>query len=135
MLAVSRGLDRDRVVDETGNQTVVFGRRGARPLHPSEMKPFIRHADGDIFRVEDVKVKDGKLLTKAGAELATPLGPPAMPAPKPPTGIPLLPEFMPGIEVPLLPSTQPSGTPLEPAPPTTPLKPELPPEKSTPPPQ
>ena len=30
-LAVSRGLDRDRVVDETGNQTVVFGRRGAAP--------------------------------------------------------------------------------------------------------
>ena len=32
MLAVSRGLDRDRVVDETGGQTVVFGRRGSRPV-------------------------------------------------------------------------------------------------------
>ena len=32
-LAVSRGLDRDRVVDETGGQTVVFGRRGSRPFH------------------------------------------------------------------------------------------------------
>ena len=31
-LAVSRGLDRDRVVDETGGQTVVFGRRGSRPF-------------------------------------------------------------------------------------------------------
>ena len=36
-VAVSRGLDRDRVVDETGNQTVVFGRRGSRPFHLDEM--------------------------------------------------------------------------------------------------
>jgi hypothetical protein len=31
-VALSRGLDRDRAVDETGNQVAVFGRRGARPL-------------------------------------------------------------------------------------------------------
>jgi hypothetical protein len=37
---VSRGLDRDRVVDETGNQTVVFGRRGARPFTLEEMQKF-----------------------------------------------------------------------------------------------
>ena len=29
---LSKGLDRDRAVDETGNQIAVFGRRGARPL-------------------------------------------------------------------------------------------------------
>ena len=36
-LALSRGLDRDRAVDETGNQVGVFGRRGARPLNREEM--------------------------------------------------------------------------------------------------
>src|ERR1041385_5323054 len=39
-IAVSRGLDRDRVVDETGGQTVVFGRRGARPFHLDELGRF-----------------------------------------------------------------------------------------------
>jgi hypothetical protein len=69
MLAVSRGLDRDRVTDETGGQTVVFGRRGSRPLHPDEMRPFLRHSDGSVFRVEDVSAKQGKLVTKSGREL------------------------------------------------------------------
>jgi hypothetical protein len=36
-LALSRGLDRDRAVDETGNQVAVFGRRGARPLDPKDV--------------------------------------------------------------------------------------------------
>jgi len=40
-LAITRGLDRDRVVDETGNQTVVFGRRGARPFKAEEMEASI----------------------------------------------------------------------------------------------
>ncbi|RYD84968.1 MAG: hypothetical protein EOP84_03955, partial [Verrucomicrobiaceae bacterium] len=56
-LAISRGLDRDRVVDETGNQTVVFGRRGARPFHLDEMRPFLRHANGTPYRVEDVTAR------------------------------------------------------------------------------
>ena len=30
-LAISKGIDRDRAVDESGNQLAVFGRRGARP--------------------------------------------------------------------------------------------------------
>jgi hypothetical protein len=37
-IALSRGLDRDRAVDETGNQVGVFGRRGARPFSLEEMK-------------------------------------------------------------------------------------------------
>ena len=53
-VAVSRGLDRDRVVDETGNQTVVFGRRGSRPFNLEEMKKFYQHADGTPYAVEDV---------------------------------------------------------------------------------
>src|SRR5439155_333055 len=41
-ICVSRGLERDRVVDETGGETVVFGRRGARPFHLNEMEHFYR---------------------------------------------------------------------------------------------
>lgn len=35
-LAISKGIDRDRAVDESGNQLAVFGRRGARPLNRQE---------------------------------------------------------------------------------------------------
>jgi hypothetical protein len=37
-LAIARGLDRDRAVDETGNQIGVFGRVGARPLNGAEQR-------------------------------------------------------------------------------------------------
>jgi hypothetical protein len=37
-LALSKGLDRDRAVDESGNQLAVFGRRGARPFNQQEME-------------------------------------------------------------------------------------------------
>ena len=37
-LAVSEGIDRDRAVDESGNQLAVFGRRGARPLNGEEQR-------------------------------------------------------------------------------------------------
>ncbi len=36
--AVSRGIDRDRAVDETGHQLAVFGRRGAHPLTLEEQQ-------------------------------------------------------------------------------------------------
>jgi hypothetical protein len=71
-VAVGRGLDRDRVVDETGNQTVVFGRRGARPFHLDEMKKFYER-DGELYTVENTYVRDGKLYTRSGEEL-TPTG-------------------------------------------------------------
>jgi len=35
---LSKGLDRDRAVDESGNQLAVFGRRGARPFRLDEMQ-------------------------------------------------------------------------------------------------
>ena len=69
MLAVSRGLDRDRVTDETEGQTVVFGRRGSRPLHLDEMRALLRHDDGSLYRVEDVSAKGQKVFTKSGVEL------------------------------------------------------------------
>ena len=85
-IAVGRGLDRDRVVDETGAQTVVFGRRGSRPFNLVEMSPFLRHlgnADasdsksphtGAFYRVSDVAVsKDANgvqsLRTTSGESL------------------------------------------------------------------
>jgi hypothetical protein len=37
-LALSKGLDRDRAVDETGHQIAVFGRRGSGPLTLEEMR-------------------------------------------------------------------------------------------------
>jgi len=37
-LAVSKGLDRDRAVDESGHQVAVFGRLGSRPLNLEEMQ-------------------------------------------------------------------------------------------------
>jgi hypothetical protein len=37
-LNISKGLDRDRAVDEVGNQIGVFGRVGARPLNGEEMQ-------------------------------------------------------------------------------------------------
>jgi len=43
VLSVARGLDRDRAVDECGNQIGVFGRVGARPLNKAEQqKMFLR---------------------------------------------------------------------------------------------
>ena len=35
-LSVSKGIDRDRAVDASGNQIAVFGRRGARPFTREE---------------------------------------------------------------------------------------------------
>jgi hypothetical protein len=42
-LAISKGIDRDRAVDESGNQLAVFGRRGARPLNDTESRSLYLH--------------------------------------------------------------------------------------------
>ncbi len=52
-LCVSRGVDRDRAVDESGNQIAVFGRIGARPLNKAEAEKMYRRPDGSVFRVSD----------------------------------------------------------------------------------
>ena len=87
-VAVSRGLDRDRVVDETGNQTVVFGRRGSRPFNFDEMQKFVRHADGTPYSVEDISNASRELQTKSGRSVAEPREfksepPPAFTPPRP----------------------------------------------------
>ena len=52
-LCISRGIDRDRAVDESGNQIAVFGRVGARPLNRQEVSRMTRRPDGSIFQVSD----------------------------------------------------------------------------------
>jgi hypothetical protein len=51
-LNVSKALDRDRAVDESGNQLAVFGRVGARPLNKDEQrKMYLRN--GKVWTVSD----------------------------------------------------------------------------------
>jgi hypothetical protein len=71
-LAISKPLDRDRAVDESGNQISVFGRRGARPFTFLEMMRLLKTNDGsgDWFRASDVPPK--LTSTAASASAATP---------------------------------------------------------------
>jgi len=52
-LAISRGMDRDRAVDESGNQIAVFGRVGARPLSAAEAAKMYKRPDGSPWFVSD----------------------------------------------------------------------------------
>ncbi len=51
-VAVAKGLDRDRAVDESGNQIAVFGRRGARPFNFQEMQRLYLK-QGKVYQVTD----------------------------------------------------------------------------------
>jgi hypothetical protein len=51
-LAISKGLDRDRGVDESGNQVTVFNRRGSRPFNKKEMEAMYMHTgNGQLYTV------------------------------------------------------------------------------------
>jgi hypothetical protein len=52
---LSKGLDRDRAADESGNQVAVFGRRGAMPFGFEDIMRMLRTNDGtgDFFQVSD----------------------------------------------------------------------------------
>jgi hypothetical protein len=52
-LAMSKGLDRDRAVDETGGQMAIFGRLGSRPFTRPEMERFFTDRWGRPYRVMD----------------------------------------------------------------------------------
>ena len=52
-LALSKGLDRDRAVDETGGQMAIFGRLGSRPFTRPEMERFFTDQWGRPYRVSD----------------------------------------------------------------------------------
>ena len=52
-LSLSRGLERDRAVDETGHQIAVFGRIGSRPFNLEEMRRLFLRADGTPWYVSN----------------------------------------------------------------------------------
>jgi hypothetical protein len=53
-LAISKGLDRDRAVDESGNQVSIFNRIGARPMTLDEMRRLYMR-NGKLYTVTEVK--------------------------------------------------------------------------------
>lgn len=61
-LALSKGLDRDRAVDETGGQIAVMGRIGSRPFTKAEMQKMYLRPDGTVWTVTDTvgKPEGGK---------------------------------------------------------------------------
>jgi hypothetical protein len=53
-LAISKAVDRDRAVDESGNQLSVFNRRGSRPFNLEEMrKLFVHPSNGQFYTVRN----------------------------------------------------------------------------------
>ena len=52
-LSLSKGLDRDRAVDETGGQIAVIGRRGAKPLTQEEVHRLFLDANGAPWFTSD----------------------------------------------------------------------------------
>jgi len=54
VIALSRGLERDRAVDETGGQVAVFSRVGSGPLLPEDMRKLYLDDDGKPWFVNDV---------------------------------------------------------------------------------
>ncbi|MEO7539174.1 MAG: hypothetical protein ABIV21_04060, partial [Pyrinomonadaceae bacterium] len=54
-VGISKGLDRDRAADESGNQVAVFGRRGATPFGFEDVMRLLRTngGTGDFFQVSD----------------------------------------------------------------------------------
>jgi hypothetical protein len=51
--ALSKGLERDRAVDETGGQIAVFGRLGSRPFTRPEMERLFLNRSGFPYKVND----------------------------------------------------------------------------------
>jgi hypothetical protein len=72
-LAVSKGLDRDRATDESGNQIAVFGRRGARPFTFEEVQRMLRTngGTGDYFQVSDQPSTAPRALKASNNRTAT----------------------------------------------------------------
>ena len=51
-LCIAEGVDRDRAVDESGNQLSVFGRIGARPFNLEEQRHLYQH-NGKLWKVDN----------------------------------------------------------------------------------
>lgn len=52
-LALSKGLDRDRAVDESGGQIAILGRIGSRPFNEAEQRAFHTDREGRPWFVSD----------------------------------------------------------------------------------
>ncbi len=81
-LAVSEGLDRDRAVDESGNQLAVFGRKGARPFNLQEQQKLYLKKDergNDLIYTVDDEPTTPRLKSEAPAPSTEP--PATQPAP------------------------------------------------------
>jgi hypothetical protein len=68
-LAISEGIDRDRAVDESGNQLAVFGRRGARPFNREEMQRLYLRG-GQLYTVAEDPPGPARDPTQASSSLA-----------------------------------------------------------------
>ena len=70
-IALSKGLDRDRAVDETGGQMAVFGRLGSRPFTRPEMERLFMTRSGVPWKVsDDVDMKRWVGMAPMGARRA-----------------------------------------------------------------
>ncbi|MBI3665832.1 MAG: hypothetical protein HY236_06340 [Acidobacteria bacterium] len=66
-LAISKGIDRDRAVDESGNQLTVFNRRGSRPFNRQEgERLYLRN--GQLYTVTNDPPGSPVQLTKGAPE-------------------------------------------------------------------
>jgi hypothetical protein len=70
-LAISKGLDRDRAVDETGGQIAVFGRMGSRPFTRFEMETLFLTRKGVPYKVRDEVDMRAWLAAKPAGPLLT----------------------------------------------------------------
>jgi hypothetical protein len=61
--AISKALDRDRAVDESGNQVAVFGRVGGRPMDLDERRRFYEK-NGEPYRVNPNPIQPAIRLTE-----------------------------------------------------------------------
>jgi len=79
-LSLSRGLERDRGVDESGNQIAIFGRIGSRPFHLDEMQRLYLNQDGKPWYVDDVS---GTTPTRSASQASPAIAPASAPAASP----------------------------------------------------
>lgn len=65
-LALSKGLDRDRAVDETGGQIAIFGRLGSRPFTRPEMERLFLNRNRVPWKVSDEVDMNAWLAARPG---------------------------------------------------------------------
>ena len=67
-VCISEGVDRDRAVDEAGNQLSVFGRIGARPFNLEEQRRVYMH-NGQVWKVTNDPKDPSFLFRSASRDL------------------------------------------------------------------